>query len=87
MQRMSVSPPQISYFSKWLSCPPGYTGGGAAPDMIGTLLAWGIRFQKYEILYYCSAGKKTPCTKRVIFGPKKCCLRNFLFQLFRDGIV
>ena len=48
---------------------------------------WGIRFQKYEILYYCSAGKKNALHKKVILGPKKSCLRNFLFQLFGYGIV
>ena len=45
---------------------------------------WGIRFKEYEILYYYSAGKKTPCTKRLFLVPKKCFLYNFLFQIFEE---
>ena len=48
---------------------------------------WGIRFQEYEILYYYSASKKKAGQEKFIFGPKKCFLRYFLFQLFEDDIL
>ena len=48
---------------------------------------WGIGIQEYEILYYYSAGKENALHKKVIFCPKKCVLRNFVFQLFEDGIL
>ena len=49
---------------------------------------WGIGIQECEILYYYSAGKGNTLHKKVIFFvKKKCFLRNFLFQLFEDGIL
>ena len=41
---------------------------------------WGIRFQEYEILYYYSAGKKTPCTKRLFLVPKNVVYVIFFFS-------
>ena len=44
---------------------------------------WGIRFQEYKILYYYSAGKKTPCTKRLFLVPKNVFYVIFFFSCLK----